>query len=275
MGEVRKRVAHISLYYVVISDTGVVCLDVNSMTARIVVILALAVSNLSGQSIKQSPTYFDLVPGKYELQSTAKKFNAGTKIEGQSQVDSIHGNTGYLVPPKTGIALFTNSSPESSKDVAGRLYSNSIIELLQIEYRATYQDPDTAWRYTHEVWYKILINGIQYFTDFKVHDLELARRLPKFDQDVALAFQDTGYDNFYDNGYPEHFHLLVFRRTSGRLVLRFDSQELAFKCNCEFWEIDSDTYEWKILDNGSLFIKLDGYKDAFVGTWDGSTLSKE
>ncbi|WP_416864619.1 MAG: hypothetical protein ACMVP2_18805 [Imperialibacter sp.] len=245
------------------------------MTARILVILGMAASSLYGQNILRSPTYFEMVPGAYELQSTSPRFSTTAKIDAQLEIERIQGNTGYIVPPKNGVTLFKNSSPKSSIDVAGRLYSNSIIELFEIEYRTTYQNPDTTWKFSHEVWYKIFINGQVYFTDFRVHELEMARQLPKFSQDVALAFQDTGYDYFYDNGYPEHFHFLAFKKTAGGLVLEFDSQELDFKCDCEFWELDTDTYEWKILDNGSLFIKLDGYKDSFVGTWDGRSLTKE
>ncbi|MEQ9303667.1 MAG: hypothetical protein RJQ14_07080, partial [Marinoscillum sp.] len=218
------------------------------------------------------PNWFEAIEGSYDLKSLSNNFKTGTEIEPQLKIKSMTQNTAYLVTPEDGLTLFKSSNPTSTTDVAGQLISNSLIELLEIDYRKAFQNPDTTWKFTHEVWYKFRINDNILYTDFKIHNLTVNRPLTKLDQVVAVASQDTGYDNYYDVGYPEYFHILVFNTNTDGLTLIYDSQELDLECNCEFWEPESETYYWKELENGSIYIKLTGLEDAYEATWNGKAL---
>ncbi|MEO9476797.1 MAG: hypothetical protein ABJG41_14740 [Cyclobacteriaceae bacterium] len=242
------------------------------MRTLISFLLILTVSTSFGQTIKQSPNWFEIIEGAYKLRSLSNDFITPNEIEPQLQLKAISKNTAYLVTPGTGLTLFKSNNPTSKTDVAGQLRSNSLIELLEIDYRKTFQDPDTTWKVTHEVWYKFKINGRVLYTDFKIHNLTIKKRLTKLNQVIAIASQDTGYDNYYDVGYPEYFHFLAFNNTNVGLTLEFDSKELDLECNCEFWEPESETYYWKELENGSLFIKLTGIEDTYEATWNGKKL---
>ncbi|MBV6645896.1 MAG: hypothetical protein KI790_10625 [Cyclobacteriaceae bacterium] len=240
-----------------------------------IILLTFIISNAWGQSIKQSPNWFDLIEGTYELKSTSKEFRTSGEIKPQLNIPAITKRTYFIVPPKEGITLFDTNSALSEENVVGKLSTSSLIELLEIDYRNTFQNPDTTWKFTHEVWYKFRINNQTFYADYRIHDLKITRQLEKLDQVISVAAQDTGYDNYYDNGYPEHFHILAFNRTQNGLTLKFDSKELDLECNCEFWEPESETYYWKELENGSLFMKPAGLKQTFEATWNGLELIQE
>lgn len=242
------------------------------MRIYISIILTTLISNLFGQDIKQSPNWFDIVEGRYELKSLSHEFQVIKEVEPQLSIDSLNKNTAYLIPEDDGILLFSTNSPTSKNDIAGSLIKNSLIELLEINYQRTFQNTDSTRRFSHEVWYKFRINNQVYYTDYKIHTLSIDMPLTKLSQIISIASQDTGYDNYYDKGYPEYFHILVFDKNEGGLSLKFDSKELDLECNCEFWEPELESYHWKELENGSLFIKLSGLEQTYSAIWNGEKL---
>ncbi len=242
------------------------------MKLLIAMFLTILISNAFCQRITQSPTWFKLVKGEYKLKSLSSEFQVAQEITPQLIIEDITENTAYIVPGTVGILLFNTKAPNSISDVAGRLTKNSLVKVLEIDYRNSFQHPDTTWKFTHEVWYTLLVNDQIYYTDFKIHNILTTRHLKKLDQVIALTAQHTGYDNYYDNGYPEYFHFLAFEKEANKLVLKFESQELDLECNCEFWEPNSETHAWSILENGSLVVKLNGFEDSYSGLWDGKVL---
>lgn len=241
------------------------------MRICLAVIFILGVLVVNSQNIRQSSNWFKFISDTYELSSLNPDFQSKNLIEPQTEISSIKKNTAFYVPSEQGIVLFKNDNPATLDDVDGTLKSNSIIELQEIEYRRTFQNPDTTWKFTHEVWYKFLINGNIYYSDYKIHDISRMWTLDERNQIVVVANQRTGYDNFYDNGYPEKFHLLVFERQTSSLELIYDSQEIDLICNCEFWEPEAETYDWKE-QKGQLFIKLNGLEETFTAIWNGEEL---
>jgi len=242
------------------------------MRIYLTILFTIIISSLFGQNIKQSPNWFELVKGKYQLKSLSQEFETTNAIDPQITINSITKNAAYIVPLEGGILFFSTNSPISKSDVAGRLSSSSLIELLEIDYRRTFQNPDTTWKFSHEVWYKLRVNNQVYYTDYKIHSLSINKPLTKLNQVISIASQDTGYDNYYDNGYPEYFHILAFDQNADGLTLKFDSQELDLECNCEFWEPESETYHWKELESGALYIKLSGLEQSYSATWNGKQL---
>lgn len=238
-----------------------------------IILLSAITLESFGQRIVQSDTWFDLNKGQYQLRSLNSEFRNNSQIiQPQTKIKSLGNRTNYLIPDNRGVVLFKNNNPKSIEDVAGVLKENSLIEVNEIEYRKTFQNPDTTWKFTHEVWYSILINNELYYTDFKIHNLTFSRILESLKQTIVIASQDTGYDNYYDNGYPENFHILAFEQTSNGMNSIYDSEQLEFHCNCEFWVPEFETYEWKELEDGSLFIKLFGLEQTFSATWNGNML---
>lgn len=244
----------------------------NSMKISITILSLLFISNLFGQTINISPSWHEVEKGNYQLQSLNKVAETKKIIDPQLSIDSLNDNTAYLIPTDKGVLLFKTNTPTTKSDIAGKLTSNSLIELLEVDYRKTYENPDTSWKYSHEVWYKLRINNQVYYTDYKVHSITYNKALIKFNQVISITSQDTGYDNYYDKGYPEHFHLLVFDRKEDELTLIFDSQELKLKCNCEFWETEMETLNWKVLEHGSLSIILNGHEQMYEAIWDSEKL---
>jgi hypothetical protein len=127
---------------------------------------------------------------KFKVISSQKKIK-----EGDSIVSFIHPQN------HIGVLLFEDSF---GKKISGILVESSIVEVDSIFYRDIFKDPSKDWSLTFNVWYAIKINDQKYYTDFKIHDSHLYSYNCGTNKFLLIA-QSSGYDDYYDRGYPELF----------------------------------------------------------------------
>ncbi|MEQ9423250.1 MAG: hypothetical protein RJQ09_02445 [Cyclobacteriaceae bacterium] len=236
-------------------------------------VISLFSGQIFGQTATQSADWFEIKKGQYLHRSTDSTLLSVAEnfIEPQLATEDLGDRLRYL-SVSNNIALFNKDNPGSEKDISGVLDRSSIINLIHTDYKQTFQNPDTSWRYSWEVWHKLEINGKEYYTDLRIQHILTTYDLPHFNQVVVLTAEDTGYDNFYDLGYPEHFNFLVFEKDGTEKRLKYQSGELDFICNCEFWEEESEVSGWQIIEDGVLRIVLIGLENKYSAIWDGELL---
>ena len=200
-------------------------------SAPYITLLMLLTIVLTAQEKIYDEAFKKAQSGKYSLKSTDSTLLSGSEILPQNTLPE-KGKAIFLEAKGKQAILFKNSSPKSKADVAGWLNQNTLAELLEVNYKKKYRDPDQKFYFTHEVWQKVKINGSVYYIDIKPHDaLFMEATMEQFDQRMLIMGQYTGYDGAYDLGYPEHFRVLVLNKDN-KVV--FTSDELPVECNCEF-----------------------------------------
>ncbi|WP_108809097.1 hypothetical protein [Aquimarina spinulae] len=86
-----------------------------------------------------------------------------------------------------------------------------------------------------------------------------------------LVSQNTGYDEFYDNGYPEYFFVIILD-TKNQIV--FISKLLDFNYGDEFWESEFNV-KISYKENGNFKFTIIGLDEKYTGIWNGQELKKE
>lgn len=227
-------------------------------TVMLILILQLPVV---GQVIVQRDDYTDFKIGIYKTKSSDKDI-IGLKplvIEPQTKIIDRE-NTAFLKVEDNVIALFENVNDKGINKPVGILTKTSVIEVDTVFYREIYKDPTKEWFLTFNVWYAITINGQKFYTDYKIHDfIAFEKKLDKFNQEFLLVSQNTGYDGYYDVGYPEYFFVLVL---NAKKSMVYESKILDFENGDEFWE--PDYVKTQFTDNGFEFV-IDKYKAVWTG----------
>ncbi|CAN5205525.1 hypothetical protein BH09BAC1_BH09BAC1_29130 [soil metagenome] len=212
-----------------------------------------------------------LKAGPYTSKSNSFYIASPKILKPQTQVDSLHNGIGYMGNYDGTLTLFNTSNPTTASDVAGILIGMSLIEICNVEHRSTFEGT-RGISYTYEVWYTILLNGRQYFTDVKPNKLEFQTAYPVKKQRFALFNRNTGYDGNYDMGYPEFFQVLVFDESASPMKLIFDSAVLPFKNGNEFWGSDNTGDLKTTITSKGLEFQLVGFETDYKATWNGKAL---
>ena len=196
----------------------------NTLTLFILIIQIAAF----GQEIVKEDDYFKSKQGIYEPQSLHPKWTARqvSIIESQTRVYT-EGKTALLHPKNETIALFDRINDKGIAQPVGVLSTVSFIQVDTIFYREIFKRPTKEWSLTFNVWYAITLNGQQYYTDYKIHDrLSFKKELDEHQQTFLLISQSTGYDEYYDIGYPNYFFVIVLNENDEMVykseILDFD-----------------------------------------------------
>ena len=164
-----------------------------------------------GQETVRQENYYDFMVGVYETKSINKELIGfePAVIEPQTKINSVD-NSAFLKVENKVIALFDRVNDLGTTKPIGVLAKSSVIQVDTIFYNEIYKDTTKEWFLTFNVWYAITINGQKYYTDYKIHDfIALRKNLDKYNQEFLLVSQSTGYDDYYDIGYPNHFFVVI------------------------------------------------------------------
>jgi len=249
----------------------------NTMRSTVFTLLVLFNYDSFSQTIIRSEKYFDdIQDGVYINKSLSDEFSSQNIILAERKIEPIISSINYLALKGKIILLFKNDDPQSNRDVAGMLIENTFVEILETHFRSIYKDPNVEWGVTFDVWHKISVNDEIYFTDYLAHDLVFKKELTNLSQTFLLFAQDTGYDYYYANGYPEHFYVVILNKSN---EIIFESSELDFIYGEEFWEGNLGSIDWEVLPNGHFKFTLSGVdlndynkKINFTRTWNGTNL---
>ncbi|NHE55929.1 hypothetical protein [Cyclobacterium plantarum] len=227
-----------------------------------------------GQEIVRQDGYYDLKFGIYETKSLDKEL-IGFKprvIEPQTEFKK-EDNSAFLKVKGKVIALFDRVNDKGTAKPIGVLTKTSVIQVDTIFYKEIFKDTTKEWSLTFNVWYAITMNGQQYYTDYKIHDfIALQKELPKYNQEFLLVSQRTGYDEYYDNGYPNHFFVVIL---NDKNEITYNSEILDFDYGDEFWDAElMGSVSTEMTENGFEF-NLSGLEDNFNGIWTGKELKKK
>lgn len=244
------------------------------MKKTILIILTLIIQlPVFGQEIVRQDGYYDLKFGVYKTKSLDKKLIGfkSSVIEPQTEFKN-EDNSAFLKVQDKVIALFDRVNDKGTAKPIGVLTKTSVIQVDTIFYKEIFKDTTKEWSLTFNVWYAITINGQQYYTDYKVHDfIALQKEMPKYNQEFLLVSQNTGYDEYYDNGYPNHFFVAVL---NDKNEIIYNSEILDFDYGDEFWDAElMSSVSTEMTENGFEF-KLSGLEDNFKGIWTGKELKK-
>jgi hypothetical protein len=242
---------------------------------KITFLLLLISSLASAQISVVSKNNFNFVKGIYTKKSTSTTaLNAAeTSIPPQITLNSSENRPAFLFPPKSGILLFETKNLNDLQNVAGKLSTNSVVKIDTIFYNQAYRSiSDNA--FTFDICYALTINDKHYYTDFRPHDfVPFQYPLQDLNQVVFLAGQSTGYDMYADNGYPDHFQIIVFSKTENPMHLQFVSGELPFDFENEFWEQNESMKSAYDAVNKQFNIEING-KPHYKASWDGKNLKQ-
>jgi hypothetical protein len=237
-----------------------------------ILILIFQVS-VFGQETVQQDGYYDLKIGIYQTKSLDKELIGSnpTVIEPQTKFQS-KANSAFLKVQDNAIALFDRINDKGTVKAIGVLTQTSVIQVDTVFYREIYRDTSKEWMLTFNVWYAITLNGEQYYTDYKIHDfIGLQEELAKYNQQFLLVAQSTGYDDYYDRGYPNHFFAVIL---NDNFDMSYNSEIFNFDYGEEFWDAElMRSVETEMTEKGFEF-KLYGIEDNFEGIWTGSELKK-
>lgn len=212
----------------------------------------------------------DIATGGYKSKSLDFIVKKDTVVIGpQLTLESLTGAIGYMAIGQ-GIWLFKNSHPEGKKDVAGRLTTNSLLTILEIEYRQIYNDSRLKVPISFEVWYKVLLNGEVYYMDVKPSRLVFQQDYDAKGQIFTLFNIQSGYDYQYYGGYPTNFEVLVFDKNAKGLSLTYQNFLSNFRNWDEFWE-PRNGLKTSITVDGLEF-ELIADPDIYKATWNGKDL---
>lgn len=223
-----------------------------------------------GQVIVRQDNYSNFKFGVYQTKSIDSEIIGFKPLVIEPQTKFIDGEqTAFLKIENKAIALFDKINDSGASKPVGVLTKTSVIQVDTIFYREIYKDTTKEWFLTFNVWYAITINGQQYYTDYKVHDfIGYKKKLDKYNQKLLLVSQNTGYDEFYDNGYPNYFFVAILNNKN---ELIFDSKILDFDYGDEYWEPEFVTTQ--MTDKGFEFI-INGLNNNFKAIWSGKDLIK-
>ncbi|PCJ01512.1 MAG: hypothetical protein COB15_00915 [Flavobacteriales bacterium] len=224
-----------------------------------------------GQTTVQQESYYDVVVGVYTTKSTDKEL-IGLKpsvIQPQSKIIN-NDKSAFLNVEQKVIALFDRVNDLGTAKPIGVLTESSIIQVDTIFYKEIYKDTTQEWFLTFNVWYAITINGQIYYTDYKIHDFIAYRKnLDKYNQEFLLVAQSTGYDEYYDIGYPNYFFIVMLDENQEMI---YNSEVLDFDYGDEFWDEElMNSVKTEFTDNGLVFT-LSGVNDEYIGVWTGKEL---
>jgi len=228
---------------------------------------------MNGQVIIKSDNYYKKKSGVYITKSLNSQVNQKeyNHIEPQKQFKDSK-NIAFLHIQNKKIALFEKMPKNGIQKKLGYLKETSIIEIDTIFYNRIYNDQTKEWSLTFDVWYGFRINGECYYADFKTHDfISYKSELKQFDQKFILVSQNTGYDEYYDNGYPEYFFVMILN-TDNKIV--YTSELLDFNYGDEFWESEFNV-KTSYMDNGNFKFTIIGIDEKYTGIWNGKELKKE
>ena len=241
------------------------------MTKTTLTILTLILQfSVYGQEIVRQDNYYDFKVGIYNTKSLDPELIGFKPFVIEPQTKFVDGDkTAFLKVENKVIALFDKINDLGTSKPVGVLAKTSVIQVDTIFYREIYKDTTKEWFLTFNVWYAITINGQHYYTDYKIHDfIGYKKNLDKFSQELLLVSQNTGYDEFYDNGYPNYFFVAVLNNKN---ELIYNSNILDFDYGDEFWEPEFVTAQ--MTDNGFQFT-INGLDKKFNAIWTGKDLNK-
>ena len=176
-------------------------------------------------------------------------------------------NTAFLKVQNQSIALFDQIDDLGTHKPIGLLQKTSIIQVDTIFYREIYRDTTKSWFLTFNVWYAITINGKEYYTDYKIHDfIGFKNVLDKYNQELLIVSQSTGYDDYYDMGYPNYFFVAVIN-SDKKLI--YESKILDFDYGEEFWE--PEFVDTRYIEEGFEFT-INGFESEYKAVWTGTKL---
>jgi hypothetical protein len=226
----------------------------------------------SAQVTIVSKNNFNFVKGHYSPKCTNTDLinNATQIIQPQTETVASDAKIAFLFPLQTGIVLF-NSKNLTRQSIAGKLIAASLARVDTIFYNQAYRS-STDSTFTFDIVYALSINQKTYYTDFRPHDfVPFKYPLKDLNQVLMLAGQSTGYDMYADNGYPDHFYIIVFANAGNAIKLFFESQQLPFHYEDEFWEDETSMKSSYHSGKKELNIEIEG-KPHYKAIWNGKEL---
>ena len=224
--------------------------------------------SIFGQVIVQKDGCHTLKQGIYKNKSLDQAFiQQQTHIIPSQTALPTAGNAAFLKIDHKTIALFDQISDDETTKPVGVLTDNSIVIVDTIFYQEIFQDTSSHKKVTYNTWYAIRINGVQYYTDYKIHDLmNYQKELPQFKQKFLLVAQSTGYDTFNHHGYPNNFFVVVLSQEN---ELIYTSKVFNFDYGNEFWD---DSFVSTEMATNEFRFTLHGLNSKISGTWTGKEL---
>ncbi|MEO6286743.1 MAG: hypothetical protein ABIN80_25370 [Dyadobacter sp.] len=242
------------------------------MRPILVILFSLLTFVTSAQVTIVSKNNFNFVKGNYSAKSTNTELLgiAAQTIQPQTETASTDSNLAFLFPPNDGIVLFSSKNL-TRENISGKLSAASLARIDTIFYNQAYRS-ETGSAFTFDIVYAYSINQKTYYTDFRPHDfVPFKYPLKDHNQLLVLAGQSTGYDMYADNGYPDHFHTIVFSYTGNSIRLFFESKKLPFHYEDEFWEEETSMKSSYHSSKKELCIEIKG-KPRYKAVWNGREL---
>lgn len=211
--------------------------------------------------------------GVYINQSTdsSRLHSVKNTITPQTTISLLDDKTAFVFPPAKGLLLF---SDRKNKSQLSKLTKPSLVQIDTVFYNQIYQR-DSGALFSFDVWYAIKINGDTYYMDFQPQDfLAFQFKLPDHKQLLTIYGQSTGYDNYYDNGYPNNFHVVVFSIQDYLMKVFYCSDQLPFDYGDEFWEVSGSMKYQYIADKKELNFEIYGTPN-YKAKWTGKTLTRQ
>lgn len=238
-------------------------------------LLLLSAISASAQVSIVSKHNFNFVKGVYSSKSQHAQSLQDVKeeISPQLEMRPDQGAFAFMFPPHTGVLLFKSKNLSDPGNITGKLSAATVVRIDTIFCNQAYLSPKDSL-FSFDICYALNINGKRYYTDFRPHDfVPFKRPLLDHGQLFCLAGQSTGYDMYADNGYPDLFHIVVFQKAGNSIQLIFESGQLPFRYEDEFWE-DEESMKWNY-DTGKKELRIEikgnpGYK----AVWDGRELKQ-
>ena len=241
---------------------------IRGLTVFILILNLCGIAN--AQKRVEKPGFYDVKSGTYVCKSLSMDLFKPTYIEPQAHYTGGEKMAFIYVGEKV-VALFDCINDDGQAREVGVLAHTSIVEVDSIFYREIFRDPDPKkpWSLTFNVWYAIKINGKKYYTDYKIHDfVAMQLEMKLYHQKMLVVAQSTGYDEFYDNSYPNEFFPVVLDEKD---EIIFQSAILDFDYRDEFWAEDVTSHQDE--KGFHVVIGTPNYNSTSA-TWDGKSLKQ-
>jgi hypothetical protein len=244
------------------------------MRLIILTVLTLTFSIAIGQVNIVADGYHDKFKnGRYINQSTdSTRLHTVTNIiTPQTTIPLLDDKTALVFPTTQGLLLF---SDRSDKSKISKLIKPTMVQIDTVFYNQIYQR-DSGTLFSFDVWYAVKINGATFYMDYQPQDfLAFQHKLPDHNQLLTIYGQSTGYDNYYDNGYPNNFHVVVFSLSNKTLKMFYCSDQLPFDYEDEFWDVPGSMKYQYIADKKELEFEIYGTPN-YKAKWTGKTLTRQ